>query len=211
MWSAGRTAAATRKAALAILLALIGNNEDLTNLNARIYIENFYQLYPLLQSCLEDYDTSMRELAVSGLISLLNIIPHESLDAHATNMLYPAIIKRLDDSVDSIRLAACRAFTRFVQAAKPKDLAGNATDYCVEQLLIHLDDPSVIMQQRIYDTLSFVLDKFGGRSVAKIRSKLEEIKVSHRDPKLCTLLTKMSDGRCFQAAELSPGERGEQV
>mmetsp|Transcript_29706 Transcript_29706/g.88803 ORF Transcript_29706/g.88803 Transcript_29706/m.88803 type:complete len:219 (-) Transcript_29706:284-940(-) len=111
-WSAGRTAAATRKAALAILLTLLKSDGEVSYNrceNTKIYVQNFPQMFPLLQTCLEDFDTSMRELAMSGLVCLLELLPRGSLDQRDAHALYPGIIKRLDDSINAVRRDALRS------------------------------------------------------------------------------------------------------
>mmetsp|Transcript_16666 Transcript_16666/g.50299 ORF Transcript_16666/g.50299 Transcript_16666/m.50299 type:complete len:137 (+) Transcript_16666:2512-2922(+) len=105
------------KAALAILLTLLKSDGEVSYNrceNTKIYVQNFPQMFPLLQTCLEDFDTSMRELAMSGLVCLLELLPRGSLDQRDAHALYPGIIKRLDDSINAVRRDACRAFIGYV-------------------------------------------------------------------------------------------------
>mmetsp|Transcript_4305 Transcript_4305/g.13530 ORF Transcript_4305/g.13530 Transcript_4305/m.13530 type:complete len:83 (-) Transcript_4305:120-368(-) len=74
-----------------------------------------------------------------------------------------------------------------MHAADLNELAGSALEYCVEQLLIHLDDSSFDIQQCVYKALSAMIE-LSGASAASIEIKLEMAKASHRDPALCIRL-----------------------
>lgn len=127
------------------------------------------------------------ESLFSCLTILLDVIPRGSLDQHATLELYPVIIKRLDDSFDDIRLGACRAFMVFIRAANSKEFKTHAVEYCVEQLLVHLDDHSAQIQEAVCNTLCLVIS-FSKFAVATIIIKVKQVKASHRDPTLCDII-----------------------
>jgi hypothetical protein len=61
--------------------------------------------------------------------------------------LYPALLKRLDDSSDDVRKAVCTTFGTFLRTSPPKNFVGTILDYSVEQLLVHLDDQDPAIQQ----------------------------------------------------------------
>lgn len=112
------------KAALAVLHALLQPENSQKYQDPCAFVESAQGLYPVLRSCLEDFDTSLRELSIrsvklpmhvftricSCLTYLFKMFPKNALHEHVTHEIYPAIVQRLDDSIDNIRLTACRAF-----------------------------------------------------------------------------------------------------
>ena len=60
-------------------------------------------------------------------------------------------------------------------------------EYCTEQLLVHLDDPSVEIQLSVFDALcaTICFDQSAAVTVAK---KVADVRASHRDPSLCDQL-----------------------
>ena len=139
---------------------------------------------------------------------MFNILPAACLQHAEVGELYPALVKRLDDSIDSIRLEACATFIayikkkgvisayacinilplmcRFIRVAVPESLKGTALEYCAEHLLIHLDDPCSEIQNAVFNVLS-ALAHLDADAVIK---KTSAICASHRDPALCDLLMK---------------------
>jgi len=117
---------------------------------------------------------------------LFNILPAACLQHAEVGELYPALVKRLDDSIDSIRLEACATFIAFIRVAVPESLKGTALEYCAEHLLIHLDDPCSEIQNAVFNVLS-ALAHLDADAVIK---KTSAICASHRDPALCDQLIK---------------------
>jgi len=78
-------------------------------------IQPILKLLPVLGTSLDEYDTSSREISLSCLTTLLNCLPPTSLQLNSVLELYPAIVKRLDDSLDDIRLEACATFSAYVK------------------------------------------------------------------------------------------------
>lgn len=61
------------------------------------------------------------------------------------HQLYAEILKRLDDSNDTVRKAACQTFSTFLRAAPKEHFKGTIIDYTLDCLFVHLDDadPSI--------------------------------------------------------------------
>lgn len=76
-------------------------------------------------------------------------------------------------------------------AAGSDDLAGAALEYCVEHLLIHLDDSAFDFQQYVYQALSQMIE-LSVASATAIARKLELVKGSQRDETLCRALLKQA-------------------
>jgi HEAT repeat len=60
--------------------------------------------------------------------------------------LYPELLKRLDDSNDSVRRAVCATLAAFFRATPPENVKGIVLDYSSDQLLVHLDDQDPAVQ-----------------------------------------------------------------
>jgi hypothetical protein len=56
------------------------------------------------------------------------------------HQLYSEILKRLDDSNDIVRRAACQTFKTFLRAAPKEHFQGTIIDYTLDCLFVHLDD-----------------------------------------------------------------------
>lgn len=64
------------------------------------------------------------------------------------HQLYAEILKRLDDSNDTVRKAACQTFSTFLRAAPKEHFAGTIIDYSLDCLFVHLDDSDASIQVR---------------------------------------------------------------
>jgi hypothetical protein len=71
------------------------------------------------------------------------------------HQLYAEILKRLDDSNDTVRKAACQTFSTFLRAAPKEHFKGTIIDYTLDCLFVHLDDsdPSIQVSLEKYVSL----------------------------------------------------------
>lgn len=172
-WAAGKTALTTRKAALAVLLTLLPQHAHLV-----------VPLLPVLRTNLDDSDASSRRLACACLATAfkgLECLPSNDNDTYA------ALLKRLDDSHDDLRLATAKLLPDFFRLAP---LRSTPRDYTADQLLIHLDDPDRTIQNAVFDAL-LALDR--GQTPSFLEPKIVAARPSHRDPCLCDdLLARLS-------------------
>ena len=71
--------------------------------------------------------------------------------------MYPALLKRMDDSNDSVRMSACGALAAFfcprVCAGGHAALRGTPFEYSADTMLVHLDDSNERVQVRASATL----------------------------------------------------------
>merc|ERR1719488_99701 len=104
------------------------------------------QLLPILKTNLDDYDASTRQLVCLSLGMIFKALPN-ALGEDALRELYPALLKRLDDSSDDVRRAVCDTMCTFFFTSQPKNFRGTILEYSVEQLLVHLDDHDAEIQQ----------------------------------------------------------------
>jgi hypothetical protein len=68
------------------------------------------------------------------------------------HQLYSEILKRLDDSNDTVRKAACQTFITFLQAAPKEHFRGTIIDYSLDCLFVHLDDSDPDIQVGVRPT-----------------------------------------------------------
>lgn len=177
VWQSGRAALVARKAALAVLHALLSNNDDCGSDNNTVLVE----LLPSLRTCLDDYDSSSRELALADLALVFRKL--KSLDRDSINDTYPALLKRLDDSSDTIRVASCGAATDFFKLASGAlSAGGTALEYTTEQLLVHLDDSDPTIQEAVFEALRALIENVTPSQSSFLENKIKAVKTSHRNP-----------------------------
>lgn len=186
VWQAGRTALTARKAALAVLHAILSSTPDVS--------EGCLSLMPALRTCLEDNDASSRELALACLALIFKHFPTE-LDAEVVANTYPALLKRLDDSDDRIRLAVCVAMLDFIRlAAQSFSAGGTALEYTLEQLLVHLDDALPAIQHGVFNVLQALVKAVACAKSDYVAARIANIRASHRSPAFCNQLLSLLDG-----------------
>lgn len=143
VWRSGRVEATTRKVALAACYAILKAGATSTETLIRVAPT----LVPLLTSSLEDTysDVSPRFM---GCICLTVIFERlrGAFRENSLRELYPMLLKRLDDSNDSVRIAICGTLAAFFLCAPPADYSGTLIDYSLDQLFIHLDDSNAAIQ-----------------------------------------------------------------
>merc|ERR1711920_976814 len=159
VWKGGRVAATIRKLSIACLYTLLRQQVA----NRETIFSTAPKVLPLLKSVLDDTDLNTRQLTVLSLQYLFTSMPKNSLGEEPVEFLYPALLERLDDSNDSIRLGICKTFKMFLQASylSPNTVgAGNTTmlEYTLDTLFVHLDDPEVKIQEAVYEVLVEIRD-----------------------------------------------------
>jgi HEAT repeat len=85
--------------------------------------------------------------------------------------LYPELIKRLDDSENKVRIAACSTLSSLVDGM-PKTFDGTNVEYMIANLLVHMDDSDAEVQEAVYATacrLAVVFPMSMEKELAKIR------------------------------------------
>ena len=141
----------------------------------------------------------------SCLTTLFNCLPPTSLQLNSVLELYPAIVKRLDDSLDDIRLEACATFSayikcivsryityssfgRFARVTQSDALTDTILEYCIEHFLVHLDDTNANIQSAVFQAL-LTIGSLGPLAKVTLAKKVSEISSSHRDPALAIRLS----------------------
>ncbi len=157
-WRAGKVAAALRHHAFLALNALL-DRHILENI-LRTHTDLIANLLPVVQSGLDDFDPKIRLAACQALRGVLAMLPRDPFSvANAgydgemvlTN-LYRELLKRLDDSDDTIRVDAALSLQHLVRVVH----AGYDRvhyQYLVRGLLVHLDDPNPRIQDAVFASL----------------------------------------------------------
>ncbi len=158
VWQVGGPASALRKVSIACLYTLLHGGGGAAQLNQ----SSLVKIFPLLKSNLGDDDASIRHLSCLCLTMLMKdsqvISEGDHLDHVSTDL-----VKALDDSNESIRLAACDAILIFFKHAPEiyftKEGTRLAITNVVEHVMVHMDDSSNYeLQLKCLDVLTAALD-----------------------------------------------------
>eukprot|EP00878_Enallax_costatus_P026780 GHUV01028775.1.p1 GENE.GHUV01028775.1~~GHUV01028775.1.p1 ORF type:complete len:191 (+),score=54.83 GHUV01028775.1:832-1404(+) len=96
-------------------------------------------LLPLLAQCLdEDWYSDVRHTACYVMQLLLEQVGSQ-LNDEARRAIYPELLKRLDDSSNKVRIAACAALVAFIQSAGSSYCSTNS-GYLAAGVILHMDD-----------------------------------------------------------------------
>lgn len=111
-------------------------------------------------SCLDDDDKDIRYITSECLSYYFEILKGH-LNEEEINKIYGDLMKRLDDSENSIRIECCKYMIKFFCCSERDNYHATLIGYCLDCFLIHLDDPDEIIQKNVFETLKIlvVIDK----------------------------------------------------
>ncbi|KAJ0393977.1 hypothetical protein P43SY_009809 [Pythium insidiosum] len=138
------------------------------------------QMLPVLKSCLDDSDSKTRQLVCLALQYLFVALPG-CLGEEPVHQLYAEILKRLDDSNDTVRRAACQTFKTFLRAAPKSHFKGTIIDYTLDCLFVHLDDSDPTIQEAVADVIVQTVDI----DAPLLAKKAQENRSRHHNPTFC--------------------------
>jgi dynein assembly factor 5 len=176
-WKVGRVEATVRKVALAASYALLKAGA--------VPVSSLFavapELVPLTVSNLDDFDATPRLMCCHSLRILFERL-RGAFGDQAISETYPKLLKRLDDSSDDVREAICGTLVMFYQCApSPKNYCNGGLDYSLDQLFVHLDDPTPTIQTAVKG----VILQIAKLNKDKVIKKAESNRISHRTPALC--------------------------
>jgi hypothetical protein len=176
IWRGGRVESAIRKVAMAIGYAVLKAGA----VESETLFKTATDIVPLIISHLDDSDTTCRLIACPALQILFERL-RGSFSAQSVLEMYPKLLKRLDDSCDEVRIEVLESLRSFFQCGPPSYFLGTLIDYSLDQLFIHLDDPSPDIQSAVMSTIlsTLTIDK------ELIRKKAEACRSIHRTSILC--------------------------
>ena len=92
-----------------------------------------------MKNCLDDdWANDLRFTAVVFIKHLIEYL-HEAMDDEDYKEIYADLLKRLDDSQDSIRLETSNAFIVFFTYL-PAPWSSSLYEYTIKTIFVHLDD-----------------------------------------------------------------------
>jgi hypothetical protein len=194
-WKPGQANSKIRKAGLVCL-----NEVTKRRLLGAVELRaSFHELVPILKTVMDDsWSPDNRLLGVMCMDGILKGLfaeksPAEgssSLDGEILREVYPELLKRLDDSNDAIRLAACSALRTFFDILSAVPNWGNGVlQYVLKTLFIHLDDPSSEMQDAMTTVLEAACQVCPSLVLAEARSAAQ--KSCH--PRKCEELARLAE------------------
>jgi hypothetical protein len=117
-----------------------------------VIIYHWEKLFPVLRTCINDENSELRQeslITINLLLESYNTVMEEReiLD------IYPELLKRLDDSLNIIRISATVPFILYFQVLKMKKMKFGNYNYVVGNLFTQLDDPSEAIQKAMTSVL----------------------------------------------------------
>lgn len=186
VWQAGRVSAAARAASMSCFWALL-QGKVITSEHIN---EVFSEMLTQVISCLDDDNQTTRTVTCKTLLKLFSECK-ASFDADRLNLLYPELLKRMDDSSNDIRIITTKAFSSYFKCFDNYDieLFKLHLEAMFKGLLIHLDDPDKAIQ----DSVLAALKDACSIHPRLLRSKLNEVRHKHRLSIYCDELNKHID------------------
>ncbi len=173
VWHAGKTAAAVRFAAISSLSTLLAH--PLLHSDQLQAMLSGDRLLPMLfQSLEEEYFVDTRLAACSATYHLL-VSAGKLLTYEQCRLTYPELLKRLDDSSNTVRTSICAALNVFVDVSSSLD-DGNAA-YLINGMLIHMDDVDPVIQEAVCN----VLESAAARRPALVNEAVSRVSHLHRN------------------------------
>ncbi|QDZ21938.1 hypothetical protein HOP50_06g44790 [Chloropicon primus] len=175
VWQVGKTAASIRFHAIVAIGTFfrqkLMNSAEL----AHVLMDDQMQLLPTIHSSLEeDYYADTRLSSCHTLEALLLVIGTK-LTNDQKRLVYPELLKRLDDSTDKVRIQACVTLEAFV-ACLTSDYCETNTGYILKGVLIHMDDTNPAVQEAV----CVVVEKLARIKPGVTRGCLHEVRDQHR-------------------------------
>lgn len=147
VWRAGKAAAAVRFAAITALSTLFAQRL-LQGKQLQAMLGGDSLLPMVFQSLEEEYFVDTRLAACNGMYHLLSSAK-DLLNYEQCRMIYPELLKRLDDSSNTVRINVCQALNNFVQSMGPSSLDDSNVTYFINGMLVHMDDVDPAVQEAV--------------------------------------------------------------
>lgn len=154
MWRAGRTAEALRTAASYCLSHTLPHATEMPVIDDN----QFTQLLAVLVTLTEDAAYRTRLYGIRSLVELGRLLDN---DAHQqrlqkwTNDSVVALLKRLDDPTELVRVEALNSLSIVVQ--RTNELNTHNVQYLVDTVLIHVDDEDNVIKQAALGKLTDII------------------------------------------------------
>uniref|UniRef100_A0A061S1R9 Heat repeat-containing protein 2 n=1 Tax=Tetraselmis sp. GSL018 TaxID=582737 RepID=A0A061S1R9_9CHLO len=172
VWSPGKTAAAIRFRAIAAAATFF--RQQLISQGDLVELIRGGEILPVLNQCLEEeYYADTRLVSCHVMAGLLRSAGG-ALGDDSRRAIYPELCKRLDDSSDQNRAAACEALLAFAEVSPHYDPTN--TKYLLDRLLIHMDD----FNRGIQEAVCKVVVRIAGSKPALVKEEATKAAPRHR-------------------------------
>ena len=155
VWRVGKPATALRETAAKVVLQLLAGGL-LAPADVAVQTNEvgtgLAHVLPVFASCLEDdfVDTRLHMCHVYARYLPLarDALWDDSVNMKPTHEVYAALLKRLDDSADAVRIAVCAAIDVYL-ADVPPNWSSTHFEEILNTLLVHLDDANGAVQNAV--------------------------------------------------------------
>eukprot|EP00347_Sterkiella_histriomuscorum_P013730 403363587 len=148
VWRVGKPNVKIRKAAVICMMRLLEYNL----IDKQKLYSSFKDIMNVLKNCIDDdWANDLRFTCVVLIKKMIEYL-HEVFDEEDYKEIYPELLKRLDDSQDSIRIETANTFKVFFTYL-PDPWSSSLYDYTVKNIFIHLDDQNQDIQNVIMEVL----------------------------------------------------------
>ncbi len=176
VWHAGKVAAAVRFAGITALATFAGKR--LVGQEQLVALAAGGQLLPLLFQCMdEDWYPDLRHTACH-VLELLLLVLGKQLTAEQRRLVYPELLKRLDDSSNRVRLGACSALVALA-AGTPADYCDTNSGYLAAGVVIHMDDSEAEVQEAACAVMEALAAVKPAVVAGEVRKVMERFRSKH--------------------------------
>ncbi|KAM5152154.1 dynein axonemal assembly factor 5 isoform 2-T2 [Mantella aurantiaca] len=181
-WQAGRTAAAIRTIAVSCLWVLF--QSEVLSKEEIVKVQDI--LMPTVLTTLEE-DSKMSRLMSCRIVRVLVGACEHHLDPDGLNKIYLAVLKRLDDASDEVRITAAKTLSlwfKCIDDRYERTTYKAHLEFLYRGLLVHLDDTDTNLQTILLDVLKEASTVYP----SLLEQEIEAVKHKHRTPAYCDQL-----------------------
>lgn len=195
VWRAGKVSAAVRFAAVTAWSTAL--ERRLLPLEPLLAAVDDGSLLPLLHQAMdEDWYVDMRASTCFVMEQLLQVAGERLSDA-ARRAIYPELLKRLDDSNNSVRVATCRALVAFVSGPGGAAYCDTNSGYLAAGVIIHMDDSD----PRVQDAACSVLEAQAAHKPAVVAAEVNKVRERFRSKHYCDRVAAACEAAAAAAAK----------
>ncbi len=135
VWKVGKPNIKIRKAAVICMMRLL----EFRLIDPEKLYSAFKEIMTVLKNCIDDdWANDLRFTSVVLIKRMMEYLKEIMIDEDYKD-IYPELLKRLDDSQDSIRIETANVLLVFFSQLQP-DWSSSLYEYTVKNIFIHLDD-----------------------------------------------------------------------
>ena len=144
VWRVGKPNVAIRKAAVVCIIKML----EQKLIDKEKMHGSFKNLFDTLKNCIDDdWANDIRYASVILVKTLINYL-HEQFEHDEWVLIYPELLKRLDDAQDGIRIETCKVFEIFFEKL-PDPWSSSLYEYTINNIFVHLDDQNTAIQEAV--------------------------------------------------------------